>query len=138
MKKRCLILFHIFLFWFGCAYFNTFYNASQFYREAELDISAVNEDGLSESAIDLLNKTIIRCNTVISDHPESRFVDDAILLRSKAQYHLGQLSGALNSIRILEIASHTENNKVLENYTHKSLSRTSLILLALSVAYKIL
>jgi len=102
LKKRCLILFHIFLFWFGCAYFNTFYNASQFYREAELDISAVNEDGLSENAIDLLNKTIIRCNTVISDHPESRFVDDAILLRSKAQYHLGQLSGALNSIRILE------------------------------------
>ena len=23
-------------------------------------------------------------------------------------------------LRILEIASHTENNKVLENYTHKS------------------
>ena len=102
MKKKYLVLFHIFLFWLGCAYFNTFYNASQFYREAEIDISAVNEDGLSDNAIDLLNKTVIRCNTVLSDHPESRFIDDALLLRSKAQYHLGQLSAALNSIRILE------------------------------------
>ena len=57
---------------------------------------------MSENAIDLLNKTVIRCNIVISDHPESGFIDDALLLRSKAQYHLGQLSGALNSIRILE------------------------------------
>ena len=29
-------------------------------------------------------------------------------------------------LRILEIASHTENNKVLENYTHKSKNKNPL------------
>jgi nitrogen fixation NifU-like protein len=29
-------------------------------------------------------------------------------------------------LRILEIASHTENNKILENFTHKSKNKTPL------------
>ena len=30
-------------------------------------------------------------------------------------------------LRILEIASHTENNKVLENFTHKSKNKNQFV-----------
>tara|TARA_Y100001960_G_scaffold84564_1_gene90395 strand:+ start:26019 stop:27836 length:1818 start_codon:yes stop_codon:yes gene_type:complete len=116
VKKLCLILTFIFSIWSGCAYFNTFYNASQFYHQAEIEISAISEiseNKLSDNALDLLNKTIIRCNKVLNDHPDSDFRDDALLLKSKALYHLGQISAALSTIRFLE-SEFPESQLLLE------------------------
>ncbi len=85
----------------GCAYFNTYYNATQFFWEAEQEIVTASEVELTDNTVDLLNKTVSRCNIVLNDYPESRFRDDAILLRAKAQYHLGEFSLATASLRIL-------------------------------------
>ena len=85
----------------GCAYFNTYYNATQFYRQAEQGIVTASEVELTDNTVDLLNKTVTRCNIVLTDYPESRFRDDAILLRAKAQYQLGEYSLATASLRIL-------------------------------------
>jgi hypothetical protein len=62
------------LFVWGCAYFNTFYNAIQFFEEAEQEIvSASNSEQLSNKSEELLQKTIARCNLVVAKYPESRF-----------------------------------------------------------------
>ena len=65
----------------GCAYFNTFYNATQFFRQAEQDIVTTTETELTDNTTELLNKTVARCNIVLSEYPESKFRDDALLLR---------------------------------------------------------
>ena len=75
----------------GCAYFNTFYNAIQFFEEAEQEIvTTSNSEKLSTKSEELLQKTIARCNLVIAKYPESRFHDDALLLRAKALYYQGE------------------------------------------------
>ena len=85
----------------GCAYFNTYYNATQFYQQAEQEIVTTSKMELTDNTVDLLNQTVTRCNIVMTEYPESRFRDDAILLRAKAQYHLGEFSSATASLRIL-------------------------------------
>ncbi len=57
----------------GCAYFNTFYNATQFFRQAEQDIVTTTETELTDNTTELLNKTVARCNIVLSEYPESKF-----------------------------------------------------------------
>ena len=85
----------------GCAYFNTFYNATQFFRQAEQDIVTTTETELTDNTTELLNKTVARCNIVLSEYPESKFRDDALLLLAKAQYHLGEYSQSAASVRVL-------------------------------------
>ena len=86
----------------GCAYFNTFYNATQFFEEAEQEIvTASNSEQLSKKSEELLQKTIVRCNLVIAKYPESRFHDDALLLRAKALYYQGEFQLSKRSLERL-------------------------------------
>jgi tetratricopeptide (TPR) repeat protein len=90
------------LFVWGCAYFNTFYNAIQFFEEAEQEIvSASNSEQLSNKSEELLQKTIARCNLVVAKYPESRFHDDALLLRAKALYYQGEFQLSKGSLERL-------------------------------------
>ena len=86
----------------GCAYFNTFYNAIQFFEEAEQEIvTTSNSEKLSTKSEELLQKTIARCNLVIAKYPESRFHDDALLLRAKALYYQGEFQLSKGSLERL-------------------------------------
>ena len=86
----------------GCAYFNTFYNAIQFFEEAEQEIvTTSNSEKLSTKSEELLQKTIARCNLVIAKYPESRFHDDALLLRAKALYYQGEFHLSKGSLERL-------------------------------------
>ena len=90
------------LFVWGCAYFNTFYNAIQFFEEAEQEIvTTSNSEKLSTKSEELLQKTIARCNLVIAKYPESRFHDDALLLRAKALYYQGEFQLSKGSLERL-------------------------------------
>mgnify|MGYP006982505802 FL=1 len=71
----------------GCAYFNTFYNAQNYYEEAEKIRLEKEGKAVPISAIDKYGKTIQKCQKVLSDFPESRFRIDAILLMSKARFY---------------------------------------------------
>ena len=73
----------------SCAYYNTFYNAKKHYKmgreESNKNISTL----ISNSEIKNYNLTVEKCESVLVKFPNSRYVDDALLLMSKAQYYLG-------------------------------------------------
>lgn len=63
----------------GCAYFNMLYNAKEKYREAEkLPDTPGGEP--TRGKITALDGVIEKCQTMIGTYPDSRHVDDAMLL----------------------------------------------------------
>ena len=74
----------------SCAYYNTFYNAKDYYKKgreaSDKNVSTV----ISKAEITNYNITVEKCESVILKFPNSRYVDDALLLMSKSQYYLGE------------------------------------------------
>ena len=85
----------------GCAYFNTFYNAQNYYEEAEKIRLEKEGKAVPISAMDKYGKTIQKCQKVLSDFPESRFRIDAILLMSKARFYRQDYDLALDNLKIV-------------------------------------
>ncbi|MFQ6616313.1 MAG: tetratricopeptide repeat protein [Fidelibacterota bacterium] len=74
----------------SCAYFNTFYNAQQYFKDAERELLGAKEGSkLSKRTLDALDKTVQKCTRVIESYPQSRWWDDALLLRGKALFYRG-------------------------------------------------
>ena len=72
----------------SCAYFNYFYNANEFYDQAQIQILDLKEgEKFSSTIVDLLDKTIQRCNIVIDQYPDSKFIHPALSLKSKALFY---------------------------------------------------
>ena len=86
MRKKAAP-FLISLIFVGCAYFNTFYNAKQFYKKAYHETKknltgkpTSNENKYYQEAID-------RSLTLIVKYPKSKYIDDALLLAGKSYYY---------------------------------------------------
>ena len=71
----------------GCAYFNTFYNANQYYEEATKIRLGKDGQAVPITAMDKYGKSIAKCKKVLKDFPQSKLRLDAILLMAKAQYY---------------------------------------------------
>lgn len=70
----------------GCAYFNTYYNALQYYENAD-KIRLENAGGnLPSSAIESYNKVIEKCTFVIQKYPDSKYRYPAQMLIGKARF----------------------------------------------------
>lgn len=96
-------------FFISCAYFNTFYNAQQYFDEAEEDIVKNRDtDELSKKTDESLAKAIEKCNTVLRDFPESRWRDDALILKGKALYYKGKYATAKATLERLN-SEHSES-----------------------------
>tara|TARA_B110000196_G_scaffold15140_1_gene12095 strand:- start:335 stop:2104 length:1770 start_codon:yes stop_codon:yes gene_type:complete len=85
----------------GCAYFNTFYNAQNYYEEAEKLRLQKEGKSIPISAIDKYGKTIQKCQKVLKEYPESKFRIDAILLMSKAWFYRQDYDLALENLKIV-------------------------------------
>lgn len=81
----------------GCAYFNTFYNAQEYYGEAK---KAVTHDTLRTDS-ELFDKTIEKATRVIVKYPGSRYVDDALFLMGASYCHKGDYERALEKLDYL-------------------------------------
>lgn len=66
MRKFVLI----FLFFSGCIYFNTFYNAQKYYEEENY------------------KQSIKKCQKILERYPDSKYVDDALFIMGKSNYYL--------------------------------------------------
>ena len=86
--KKTIILF-TFLLQISCAYYNTFYNAKKYYNKGREDAEKNISTLISNSEIKNYNLTVEKCESVLVKFPNSRYVDDALLLMSKAQFYLG-------------------------------------------------
>ena len=87
---------------YGCAYFNTFYNAEQYFDEAnKLRLEKDGED-IPITAMDKYGKAIQKCQIVLKEYPESKFRIEAILLMSKARYYRKDYEIALIDLNQIE------------------------------------
>ena len=100
----------------GCAYFNTLYNAKEKYDAAEKaskrgeaaaeQRSSLTPGGNTGSTINpqaaQYESVIEKCTNVIARYPDSRHVDDAMLLIAKSLYRLGRYDEAAAALDSLE------------------------------------
>jgi len=86
---------------FSCAYFNTFYNAEKYYKEADRIRLEKSGKAIPLRAIDNYGKTIQKCRVVLSEFPDSKLVNDAILLMAKAQYYRSEYDDAITNLKII-------------------------------------
>lgn len=84
----------------GCAYYNTFYNAKNFYREG-LKLKEQNQHSQAKAKFD---KAIEKSALVIKRWPKSRWVDDALFLVGTSYYQEGQYSKAIRHFDQLGLA----------------------------------
>jgi TolA-binding protein len=71
----------------GCAYFNTFYNTKKFYKEALEEQKRRVGDKPSSSEIQKYDKTIEKASKVLQLYPNSRYVDDVLMILGECFYH---------------------------------------------------
>jgi len=72
---------------FSCAYFNTFYNAEQYFKKAEKIRLEKAGESIPVSAIDDYSKVIEKSKRVLDEFPESSYRNDALLLIGKSHFH---------------------------------------------------
>ena len=80
-----------------CAYFNTFYNAKQLYKDAE----STREKGSAEQAAGKYDAAIKKCLDLIRYHPNSGYVDDALFMIGMAHFHRSEYVQAQASFQDL-------------------------------------
>ena len=83
----------------NCAYFNTFYNANQYYEEATKIRLEKDGQAVPITAMDKYGKAIKKCKKVIKEFPQSRLRTEAILLMAKAQYFRSDFDLALDNLK---------------------------------------
>ena len=76
----------LFLF-LSCAYFNTFYNAQEYFEKAEKQRLEKAGESIPPSAIDAYGKVIDKSQFVIDKYPESKYVVKAMMLIGKSRFH---------------------------------------------------
>lgn len=88
----------------SCTYFNTFYNAKQFFRQGkEASEKERDKEKLPSSAIELFDKSIEKSAMVVKKHPRSRYVDDALFLMGRSYYEKRDYIRAREKFEALEL-----------------------------------
>ncbi len=73
----------------GCVYFNTFYLARKNFNQAESARKKDKRDKASGSELKGYQEAIRKCSKVLSESPNSSWVDDALFIIGKSYYYLG-------------------------------------------------
>ena len=82
-----LITIIVSMLFFGCVYFNTFYNAKLIFSEAERMRAEKEGESLGNIINDKYKKVIEKSNVVINDYPDSKYLDDALFLIGRSHYY---------------------------------------------------
>jgi TonB family protein len=96
----------------SCVYFNAFYHARQWYDQAEKSRQREDRDAAKAGEIKLYQDAIKKCSKVISEHPGSGYVDDALFMIGKSFYYLGDFPKAERKFR--ELLSSFPNSHYAE------------------------
>ncbi len=109
------------------AYFNTFYNAQRTFSEAELEVlnagvtvtpSRTEKPFLSPFDVQPPTKTkfttvIEKCSKLLQYHPESKLVDDAVLMIGKSYYYQNEYQSAERKFKEI-LSTHPESDLIYE------------------------
>jgi len=86
----------------GCAYFNLFYNARKVYEDAQTTPSTGPADQPSRQTDAKYDQVIEKCQKLIRLYPDSKWVDDSILLMGKSYYYKGEYDESITKLNELE------------------------------------
>ncbi|MCP4631576.1 MAG: tetratricopeptide repeat protein [candidate division Zixibacteria bacterium] len=85
--KLCAIVV-ISLFISGCVYYNTFYHANKKYREANKTQQKSLDGKANDANKRVYEEAIKKASKVLTFHPESKYVDDALYLIGKSYFNM--------------------------------------------------
>ncbi len=105
----------------SCAYFNTFYNANQYFEEATKIRLEKDGKAVPITAMDKYGKAIKKCKKVLKEFPQSKFRSDAILLMAKSQFFRSDYDIALDNLK--EITKIGSEKQLEEAYYWKALCK---------------
>ena len=98
----CIFFVFIFAINSSCVYYNTFYNAKKYFKDAE-NIRLENENkSLPVNAQTAYTKVIEKCDIVLDKYPDSDYVNSALLLSGQAHYHKEEYSSANQKMKQLQ------------------------------------
>jgi tetratricopeptide (TPR) repeat protein len=92
----------------GCAYYNTLYNAKSRFGEAS-DMPRDREGTVSRRAVTAYDDVILKCRKMIATWPDSRHVDDALLLMARSYDASDRFEECVGVIDTLE-AEHPKSD----------------------------
>jgi TonB family protein len=72
----------------GCVYYNTFYLAEKNFNEAESEREKNESEKAGGRSKSKYNLAIEKSTRVLTEHPDSKYVDDALYIIGKSYYHL--------------------------------------------------
>ena len=79
----------------GCVYFNSFYNTKKAYKEALEENKRRKTDQPSSGEIQKLDKTIEKASKILQLYPNSKYVDDALLMLGECFFYKQEYIKAL-------------------------------------------
>ncbi len=121
LTKKIFFLNLLIIFFNSCAYFNTFYNANQYYNEANKIRLEKDGQTVPITAMDKYGKAINKCKKVLKEYPKSKFRSDAILLMAKAQFFRSDYDLALDNLR--EITKTGSEKQIEEAYYWRAICK---------------
>jgi TolA-binding protein len=83
----------------GCAYYNTFYLAKKNYREAQKAQEKSLTDAPAVEAVSKYEIVIRQCNKMVTEHPGSKWSDDAGYLLGASLYGKGDYANAIKRLQ---------------------------------------
>lgn len=117
---RLLVAASILTFGAGCAYFNTLYNAKKNFREAQ-ETPRMKDGSLAGQAQEKYGNAIEKSEALIASYPDSKYVDDAVLLIGKCLFEQGEYDDAIARFDELDTLS-TDNDLKREGRLFKAKS----------------
>jgi len=94
LRNKLQIILILFFFSFSCTYYNTFYNAKRSFKEGE-NAQKRSASGAKSSAADKkYEEAIKKASKVLTFHPKSKWVDDALFLIGRAYYNMEEYAKA--------------------------------------------
>jgi TolA-binding protein len=91
MKYRLIAyLLLAFLFTSCGAYFNTFYNTKKYFDEARKEREKRLGDTPTSNELAKYNQTIEKASKILELHPDSKYVDDAVMILGQCFFHKGE------------------------------------------------
>ena len=110
----------------GCAYYNTFFNAKKFYKDAEKErqqrlenlkrrgqSSSQNLDKPSANELKNYDKSIEKASNVLELYPNSKYIDDALFLLGKAFFRKEEYEKAKR--KFLELIENFPKSKFYQD-----------------------
>lgn len=111
MKRLLLFLITAGALTSSCAYYNTFFHAREYYSDAERARERVAEDRRAATGLDLYEQSMKKCAKVILEYPDSKWVDDAVLLMGKCMFAKGDYLAAIRKFE--ELGTVSKDKKLL-------------------------